>query len=283
MSSYYQVEALSDHCRRIYSPLGVYMDLIIGQEKALLWDSGYGLADLKDVVRRMTKLPLVIVNSHGHLDHVCGNYQFDEPVYIHEKDIALCREHCAHLRRALILDYASHCPSGAAERNYLADNFDKETYLARGTGKLIPVKENHQFDLGGIHLRVIELPGHTRGSIGLLYEEENTLYVGDALNDSMWLFLPEAMKLEDYRLTLRKTMNLNVSRMVFSHRPGYVMPEVLSSYLALTDTLDYERGVPFSAPLVPGATAKLCCRNGYTPDDIGRPGFASIVINKDHL
>jgi glyoxylase-like metal-dependent hydrolase (beta-lactamase superfamily II) len=35
------------------------------------------------------------------------------------------------------------------------------------------------FKLSGIMLKVVELPGHTTGSIGLIYEEENWLYAGD--------------------------------------------------------------------------------------------------------
>ena len=56
----------------------VFMDLIVGTHHALLWDTGYGYADLNEVIRRITPLPLYVVNSHGHLDHACGNWQFPQ-------------------------------------------------------------------------------------------------------------------------------------------------------------------------------------------------------------
>ena len=70
----------------------VHMDLLVGTHQALLWDTGYGYDDLYTLVRRITDLPLFVVNSHGHVDHVCGNCQFDS-VFIHEADMELCRFH----------------------------------------------------------------------------------------------------------------------------------------------------------------------------------------------
>ena len=69
------------------------MDLIIGREKALLIDTGNGYADIAEAVRKVTQLPLIVVNTHGHLDHTCGNYFFDQEIYIHPDDIELCKKH----------------------------------------------------------------------------------------------------------------------------------------------------------------------------------------------
>ena len=43
MGKYYRISQFSDSRYRIYDPLGVHMDLFIGKEKALLFDTGYGL------------------------------------------------------------------------------------------------------------------------------------------------------------------------------------------------------------------------------------------------
>ena len=260
------------------------MDLIVGREKALLIDTGYGFGDLKGTVSSLTSLPLIVVNTHGHLDHACGNAQFNQPVYIHPLDMDLCREHNGHLRRSLALDYARHCPQpDGGETDILTGEFDDTSYLRLGAGDLTPTTEGDVFDLGGAHLRVIEAPGHTAGSIGLLHEERNLFFAGDAFNPAVWLFLPEALSLEQYAATLRKAIACSFDGLVFSHVSNIMNPEALRDYLDLAEHLEYESGIPFSAPLVPGATARLCIRKGYSPEDTGKKGFASIVINKDHF
>lgn len=279
----YHISKLTPDSYRIYSPLGVFMDLIVGRNRALLLDTGYGLGDLAGAVRSLTDLPLIVVNSHGHLDHTCGNDQFEEPAYIHPLDMELCRMHNSDIGRSLILNLARHCPSEGKEINLLPENFDCEAFCTARNPRLLPVTEGHFFDLGGIHLKVIELPGHTPGSIGLLREETNTLYVGDAFNDNTWLFLPEALNLAVYRQTLNKAAAIRADRFVFSHKPGFTDPSVLDDYMDLAANLDYASGLPFETPLVPGTTARLCCRKGFTPEDAGKPGYASIVITGEHL
>ena len=51
--------------------------LILGQKESLLFDTGLGIGDIKKLVRELTELPIMVVNSHTHYDHIGGNYQFD--------------------------------------------------------------------------------------------------------------------------------------------------------------------------------------------------------------
>ena len=147
----------------------VYMDLLVGTHHALLFDTGYGFGSLKDVVRSITDKPLYVVNSHGHVDHACGNQAFGG-AYIHPLDMELCREHNGPQMRRAELDVAEVPP-----------DFDLDAHLRLGTGELKPVGEGDTFDLGGVTLQVIHLPGHTAGSIGLWCPEKKLLYVGEII------------------------------------------------------------------------------------------------------
>ena len=51
--------------------------LIVGSERALMFDTGLGLVPIRPLVERLTSLPVEVLNSHTHYDHVGGNGEFD--------------------------------------------------------------------------------------------------------------------------------------------------------------------------------------------------------------
>lgn len=285
MQHYYRVSKLAEGRFRIYDPMGVHMDLFVGHEKALLFDTGFGLVNLRDTVREITELPLIIVNSHGHVDHACGNYQFDEPIHIHPADVPVCEAHHLAYQKNIVLRYAKTAVDFFTGEpvHAITPEFDEWKYLAQPMGNFVPLAEGEIFDLGGLQLEVVELPGHTEGSIGLLLKDEKTLYAADAINNNVWLFQPEAAPLSVYRSTLDKAWNLDFNTLIISHFPTPLEKEVILDYMDVADHLDYNKGFPFSAPLAPDADAKLCVRDGFAPDNMFAPGFASIVISEDKL
>lgn len=52
--------------------------LILGSKCSVLLDTGMGIADLRVEIERLTDLPVVVVNSHGHYDHIGDNHRFSE-------------------------------------------------------------------------------------------------------------------------------------------------------------------------------------------------------------
>lgn len=282
---YYELTQVMEGVWRLYSPEDVRMELIVGRDRALLLDTGYGYGDISAAVRKVTDKPLIVVNSHGHMDHTCGNCQFDLPIHIHPKDMALCRRMNDRETRERSLTIAEHSYDYYSGESYsvLPADFDREAYLSAGAGNLIPMEEGHVFDLGGVALEVIALPGHTPGSIGLWDRKRKLLFVGDAINSYLWLFMPEALMLSDYRATLAKAEELDFVLMFQAHNPRVESKEVLKYYREIAETLDYEKGEPFQSPLTPGAEAKVCIRQGKTLQNFRDPDFAAIVIGKEHL
>ncbi len=269
--SVYCLTEVLPHVYRIENS-GVHMDLLVGEHHALLFDTGYGFEDLHGLVRRITDLPLYVVNSHGHVDHAAGNWQFDE-VFIHPLDVAVCIEHNGPEMRMAEMDTA-----------VLPEHFDLEEYLSHDCGHLRPVVEGDVFDLGGITLEVVELPGHTAGSIGLYWREEKLLYVGDGVNCFVWLFLPEATKLSVYRDTLYKVRDMAFDRMIQSHEPRVMPRSCLDDYIRLVETMDYEACPPVDTPLAaPGQEVKIITLPGNDLKDSGKPGFAAIMISREKL
>ena len=67
---------------------------VIGEEKVLVIDTMNGFTDIMSVIRGITDKPVVVVNTHGHSDHIFGNVYFDE-AHINPKDLKLAEEMCA--------------------------------------------------------------------------------------------------------------------------------------------------------------------------------------------
>lgn len=60
-----------------------YCYLLIGANKALLIDTGLGVANIKEVIDKLTSLPIMVVTTHVHWDHIGGHRFFDE-IAVHE-------------------------------------------------------------------------------------------------------------------------------------------------------------------------------------------------------
>lgn len=268
--SIYEVQQLGPGLYHIGNS-SVYMDLIVGSHHALLFDTGYGYGDLHQIVRELTDRPLYVVNSHGHVDHACGNEAFGG-AYIHPLDMQLCRMHNGTEFRMAELDLAQVPP-----------DFDMEAYLRLGTGNLYPVEEGYCFDLGGINCHVVHLPGHTAGSIGLWCPEIRLLYVGDAMNDFVWLFLPESLGLNTYIRTLHKAAELPFTHMIQSHEPAPISKKKLWDYLDLAEHLDFLSGRSVPAPGGYDGDVRICTRLGLHHDDRTHPGFAAIMISDEKI
>lgn len=263
---------------------GVHMDLFVGTERALLFDTGNGYADLYKAVREVTKLPLTVVNSHGHLDHSCGNYQFEQEIYIHPDDMELCRQHNSREIRSYSAAMASAMKDNPSPMGGVSADFDAEFYASQGCGNLVPVREGHVFQLGGKALEVVELPGHTKGSIGLLYQEEKVLFSGDAINNNLYLFWDYCAPLSVYQNSIRKALGLDFKEMVVSHGFTPIPRERLNLYLALAEDPDFEHGIPFKGDLVPeDADVRQCVVKGQKPDDCLNPEYACIVLSRENL
>ena len=276
--SFYRTIDMGDGVYRITSAEAVCMELLVGEDRALLFDTGWGLGNLKETVRQITDKPLIVVNSHGHVDHVNGNSQFESDIYIHPDDIELCRMHSSAEMRKFIL--------GSCEgMGILPEGFDRDKYLSPKPQNYIPVKEGDIFDLGGKTLQAVELPGHTPGSIGLLYREKGILYPGDALVRTLIMYGPESAKLSVYMKTLDKADALEFTEMFQSHRQEAAEKEELKLYRAAAERAGWDTAIPYRDPgkkdAEPNPDVRVVCTEGKTLDDLEDPDFACIIISKE--
>lgn len=227
---------INEHIYQIKDRMGVLMTLIIGSDKALLIDTGYGIYDIKEHIKSITTLPLIVVNSHGHMDHSCGNYLFDE-VYIHKLDIDLCILHNS-------ITWKNKNLSTAKSLNLIDDNYDANTYISSGEGNLKELAYNQIFNLGNINVEVINMEGHTTGSVGFLIHEDNLLVTSDAACPFVWIFLKESTTVATYINMLEKVLELKFDGILVGHGAGIILPrQKIVDFLNCAKNIDMSKSV----------------------------------------
>ncbi|MDR1569847.1 MAG: MBL fold metallo-hydrolase [Oscillospiraceae bacterium] len=199
--------------------LGVHCTLIVGRNEALLFDTGYGLFNIAAQVRSITSNPLRVILSHGHHDHACGAYQFDA-AYVDQADIDVAKHYCAAQTRGRVLDQA---------KNILPADYDKDGYRGIGAGNLAALQEN-EFDLGGVAVSVLRMPGHTPGSIGLFVQPHRLLLPADNWNPTTWVFFPECESISTYVRSINSAMAYPFEWALAPHWPALVAGERLRRY-----------------------------------------------------
>lgn len=226
-----------------FSHCGVNPYLIVGKERALLLDTGYGFENLYTAVRKVTALPLDVVLSHGHFDHAGGNNDFPGHIYIHPEEVETASRHLSPEYRQGALDYVKPFARILFWIRFIPKGLDKKAYVhSGGYDNYAFVKHGHIFDLGGVSPEVVELPGHTKGSIGLYCKEKRLLFVGDAVCPNPWLHLPESSKLSVYAEALKKTLALDFDHYLMAHNPALSPKSDLAGYLAVAENPDWEGG-----------------------------------------
>jgi Zn-dependent hydrolases, including glyoxylases len=225
-----------------------------GRKQALLVDCGWGLGNLPEIVKSLTKLPLVIVNTHGHRDHTSGDYLFDETIRIREGDVPLLKKSYdpANRRETLRRFPKETWPSG----------FDADAWIHAPMPHYEAFEGPMSFDLGGRTVDVVETPGHTPGSLCLYDRKERLLFAGDNINaGNVLLMMPESLPMTTYAKSIDKLVAMadRIDKIWPSHGPAPLKPDVFRDMQAgLRKVLAGEiKGEPETTPLGSGLAIRF--------------------------
>src|SRR6201984_531663 len=205
--------------------------LIVGEKRALLFDTGMGISDLKKVIAQLTELPIIVLNSHTHNDHVGDNWQFST---IYGMDTDFTRQNARGSRLDAQAEIAPGQICGA-----LPKAFDSKAYATRPWKITAYTHDGDLFDLGGRTIELIATPGHTPDAISLLDRANGLLFTGDTYYPApIWLFRPET-DLDAYVASVKRLAALapQIKLVIGAHNipvaKSDVLPKLLEAILAV--------------------------------------------------
>lgn len=216
--------------------------LMLGTEKALLIDTGMGFGNIKDTVDAITDLPVIVVNTHSHYDHVSNNHHFNT---IYGRELAYTKKNSSGHPKSTWNNALQPSavngplPNGFSFAGYQSKPFEIDHYL----------KDGEIIELGNRPIEVIFTPGHTPDSMLFFDRAAGLLATGDTFYPStLWAHRADA-NFADYLASAKRMadMEKDVKYILPGHGQIVASPKFLGKlYQAFLDMrkpeTPFERG-----------------------------------------
>lgn len=183
----------------------IFNYLIIGEDRAVLFDAGIGFYDIEPVVRALTDLPITFMASHFHYDHTGVKTDWERTAVV---DLPHIRAQATG--NTLPLSWEQH----------LSDAEGLPLITWQVTDWVAP---GDTIDLGGRVLELLYTPGHTDNSISLVDRAAATMFTGDFISPNGISAITPTARMGDYlqatEIVLRATKTLPNIRLHAAHGP----------------------------------------------------------------
>ncbi|MCI1779780.1 MAG: MBL fold metallo-hydrolase [Bacteroidales bacterium] len=205
--------------------------LLEGSDRCLLIDTGLGVENIQEQVKKLTDKPVVAVATHVHYDHIGGHKYFPD-FYVHEDEtdwinggFPLTIEQV----RGFLMEKPCDFPADFNVNDY---------YLFEGNPSRV-LKDNDIIDLGDRKLHVLHTPGHSPGHMCFFEEATGYLFTGDLIYlGELFAFFPSTDPLA-YMKSIKRLLPLPMKRILPAHHSLDVPLSIISDMdKAFTDLYD---------------------------------------------
>ncbi len=201
----------------------VHSFLLLGDEKAALIDTGIGIDDIKRITDQLTHLPIVVITTHVHWDHIGSHCSF-ESVYVHKAE------------KDWLVNGIKGLPIEQIRQDVGRDltvlpprTFDAQTYRPFQGEPTGVMHDQDMFDLGNRTLRILHTPGHSPGHVVIHDETNNYLFTGDLLytDEPIYAFYPTTNPLHLVESLERISKIKHLQKVYGSHHKLGIDPSIL--------------------------------------------------------
>ena len=193
--------------------------LLIGSERALLIDTGLGVCNIYEQVRRLTDKPVTAVATHIHWDHIGGHKYFPE-FYAHEEELDWLNG-----KFPLPLQAVKNM---VADRCELPEDFCFDGYSIFQGKPGRRLDDGDTIDLGGRTIQVLHTPGHSPGHLCFWEDEKGYLYSGDLVYEGTLFANYPSTDPQSYLTSLEKIALLPVKQIFPGHYSLDIRPELVT-------------------------------------------------------
>jgi len=201
----------------------VHSFLLLGNESAVLIDTGLGIDNIKRVTDQLTTLPIEVITTHVHTDHIGSHGEF-ERIFVHQGDAewlinGIKGLSIEQIRKDIRRDISIPTPEA----------FNPDTYLPFQGKPTALLNDGDWFDLGNRTLMIYHTPGHSPGHISIFDETNGYLFTGDLLYDEtpIYAFYPSTCPVDLVNSLERIAHIPNVKMIYGSHNTLGLSPEIL--------------------------------------------------------
>ena len=148
----------------------VHCYLLLGSNRACLIDTGLGIGNIKSITDELTDLPIQVITTHVHWDHIGGHNLYNR-ISVHQNGVKWLESGIPipveEIKKNLVKGMKSDVlPEGFDVNNYKLYTGKPDHILA--DGEII--------NLGNREIKVLHTPGHSPGHI-CLYEKNVDIYL----------------------------------------------------------------------------------------------------------
>lgn len=182
--------------------------LLVGREQAILIDTGMGIHSINEVVKNITVLPVYVINTHCHFDHVGGNHEFQSIAIFPTKqsmEISKTGWDKEELDKLTSPDDFYQEVSGFNIDTYSIKPFTIERFLI----------DQQNLIIDKFNFKIFHTPGHSPDSVCILEQNNNYLFAGDTVyNGPIYLQMQDS-NVRKYLASLKKLEMISPKPKIF--------------------------------------------------------------------